>query len=52
MWFVTRGEILRELRSSTEKSRRRQEVNEFKRRATIIASICLFWRKQNDERLG
>ena len=30
MWFVTRGEILRELRSSTEKSRRRQEVNEFK----------------------
>ena len=30
MWFVTRGEILRELRSSTEKSRRRHEVNEFK----------------------
>ena len=29
VWFVTRGEILRELRSSTEKSRRTHEVNEF-----------------------
>ena len=29
VWFVTRGEILRELRSSAEKSRRTHEVNEF-----------------------
>ena len=32
IWFVTRGEILRELRSSAEKSKRRQEVNDLEAR--------------------